>query len=224
VEHSFDQKVPETINNDTINFYGNSDNSYQLDAYTRFTSMEEVMREYVSEVRVKQRGGHFQFNIWNKKLKRFDEDEALLLMDGVPVFNTNKMIAFDPLKIKQLDVLSQTNITGGLVSHGILSYHSYQGDLANFPLDANALVLEYESMQKHRDFYIPQYNSPERYQSRLPDMRNVLFWEPNIMTDKTGKKSLQFYTSDLPGNYAIIVQGISLDGTPGYSLLMVETK
>ena len=57
------------------------------------------MREYVSEVRVKQRGGHFQFNIWNKKLKRFDEDEALLLMDGVPVFNTNKMIAFDPLKI-----------------------------------------------------------------------------------------------------------------------------
>ena len=223
-ENSYDKPQALTVNADTAAFYGKPDNSYQLDAYTRFTSMEEVMREYVSEVRVKQRGNRFQFGIWNKKFQTVVEEEPLLLMDGVPVFNTNKIIAFDPLKIKQLDVLAQTNITGGLVSHGILSYLSYHGDLANFPLDANALVLEYESMQKHKEFYMPEYSSPEQQRSRLPDMRNVLYWAPDILTDKTGKKELHFYTSDLSGKYAIVIQGISQNGVPGYASLIIETK
>ncbi len=224
IENSYDKTLPIQLSADTAVFFGKPDNSYQLDAYTRFTSMEEVMREYVNEIRVKLRGNRFQFGIWNKKLQQVVQEEPLLLMDGVPVFNTNKMIAFDPLKIKQLDVLAQTNITGGLVSHGIVSYLSYHGDLANFPLDPNALVLEYEGMQKHKDFYMPEYSSPDQQRSRLPDMRNVLYWAPDILTDKTGKKELHFYTSDLSGKYAIVIQGISQNGVPGYASLIIETK
>ncbi len=211
-------------NTDTIAFYGNPDKSYFLDAYTRFTSMEEVMREYVKEVRVKQKGTNFHFRVWNSKYSVFIDQDPLILLDGVPVFNTNKIIAFNPLKIKKLDIVTQNNLTGCLISAGILSYTTYNGDLAGFPLDANAFLLEYEGLQKQKEFYMPGYLNKEQKESRLPDMRNVLFWDPNITTDKTGKSNLSFYTSDLKGNYAIIVEGISNEGIPGHSLLYINTK
>jgi len=51
-----------------------------------------------------------------------------------------------------------------------------------------------------------------------------LYWAPDILTDKTGKKELHFYTSDLSGKYAIVIQGISQNGVPGYASLIIETK
>ena len=46
---------------DTTAFYGMADAQYSLDEYTRFTTMEEVMREYVPEVRLRRQGDRFSF-------------------------------------------------------------------------------------------------------------------------------------------------------------------
>jgi len=48
----------------------------------------------------------------------------------------------------------------------------------------------------------------------MPDQRYLLHWEPGISTDESGHYQLEFYTSDVPGKYAIVVEG--LDGN-GYS-------
>jgi hypothetical protein len=52
------------------------------------------------------------------------------------------------------------------------------------------------------------------FASRKPDYRNVLYWSPDIKT-KTGKKHISFYTSDLPGKYVVLIQGISDTGIVG---------
>ena len=211
-------------NSDTLPFYGNPDNIYFTDAYTRFTSMEEVIKEYVGEIRLRQVGNKYRFTAWNSKYKLFNDEEPLVLIDGVPVFSTNKMISFDPLKIKKIEVITQNNFTGALLSNGVLSFTTYNGDLAGFPLDANAFVLEYEGIQRHKEFYTPLYQTLKQKNSRIPDMRNVLYWSPNINTDNSGNAKLQFYTSDLKGKYAIVVQGITKEGVPGYTLTYINTK
>jgi hypothetical protein len=134
------------------------------------------------------------------------------------------MISFDPLKIKKIEVVTQNNFTGALLSNGVLSFTTYNGDLAGFPLDANAFVLEYEGIQRHKEFYTPLYQTLKQKNSRIPDMRNVLYWSPNIDTDNSGNAKLQFYTSDLKGKYAIVVQGITKEGVPGYTLTYINTK
>jgi len=225
-ENVFHKKVNySSLNNsDTLPFYGNPDNIYLTDAYTRFTSMEEVMKEYVGEIRLRQVGNKYRFTAWNSRYKLFNDEEPLVLIDGVPVFSTNKVIGFDPLKIKKIEVVTQNNFTGALLSNGILSYSTYNGDLAGFPLDVNAFVLEYEGVQRHKEFYMPLYQTIQQKNSRIPDMRNVLFWSPNINTDNSGIANVQFYTSDLKGKYAIVVQGITKDGVPGYGLTYFYTK
>ncbi len=47
-------------NVDSNTFYVTPDEKYMLDDYTRFQTMEEVLREYVRSMKVNRRGDNFQ--------------------------------------------------------------------------------------------------------------------------------------------------------------------
>jgi uncharacterized protein YfaS (alpha-2-macroglobulin family) len=49
----------------------------------------------------------------------------------------------------------------------------------------------------------------------MPDRRNLLFWAPQVKLDKEGKSHVEFYTSDLVGNYAVVIEGLSTNGYSG---------
>ncbi|HEY4937152.1 MAG TPA: hypothetical protein VII44_11255, partial [Puia sp.] len=85
---------------DSNTFYVVPDEKYLLDDYTRFQTMEEVLREYVRSMKVNRRGENFQIYLVNNPIIRFFPDEPLILIDGVPFFYTNELIQQDPLKIK----------------------------------------------------------------------------------------------------------------------------
>jgi len=59
----------------------------------------------------------------------------------------------------------------------------------------------------------------------LPDFRNVLYWNPNItLTNNNNGQVYSFYTSDLPGRYAVVVQGISANGLCGSIINTFDVK
>lgn len=214
-----------TGENDTLAFFGVPDEKYYLDAFTRFPTVEEVLREYVPGVGVRKRRGHFYFLVFDKLQPGvFFEEDPLMLMDGIPVFDTDKIMAFDPLKIKKLEVIDGLYYLGPMSFSGIVSFSTYKGDLAGFPLDPRALVQSYEGVQGKREFYAPVYDTPDRLKSRTPDFRNLLHWSPQIMTDAQGKKSLSFYSSDQPGTYKAVIQGLTANGAAGSKTFTFEVK
>jgi len=60
-------------------------------------------------------------------------------------------------------------------------------------------------------------------QTEIP-IRHLLNWSPNIYTNKKGKISTSFYTSDITGKYAIVVQGITKEGQPVYQEKIFTVK
>jgi hypothetical protein len=58
----------------------------------------------------------------------------------------------------------------------------------------------------------------------MPDFRNVLNWSPTIKTSKQGAYQTGFYCSDLPGKYAVVVQGLTQSGISGSTLTFFEVK
>ncbi len=173
--------------------------------------MEEVIKEYVKEVHLKKRDKHFYFQILNEPALDFFDKEPLVLMDGVPVFDNDKLIATDPLKINKIDVTTNRLYRGNYYYDGIVSFATYNGDLTGFDLNPNALVVEYDGLQYDREFYSPQYQTPEQAEGRLPDYRNVLYWSPDIQTQGRSE-AISFYTSDIPGKYVVVIQGVSDSG------------
>jgi len=209
---------------DTLPFYTKPYKSYLLDNYTRFTTVEEVMREYVAEVNVVKRNKKLHFNTFNYPayLLRdmqptqpiFDKD-PLILLDGVPVFDVAKIIAYDPLKIQKLDVVAEKYIWGPIVSEGIVSFTTYKGNLPDYTLNPHDVILDYDGLQQQRIFYCPDYSIEQNRKSRLPDFRDVLYWSPEVNTNDKGAGAISFYTGDVPGKYVVVLQGISDNGNAG---------
>jgi hypothetical protein len=214
-KHRFSNSQPE----DTLAFYGKPDKEYYLDDYTRFVTMEEVLKEYVADVRLRRQSGRSYFRVRNALFNIFFEDDPLLLLDGIPVFDADKILALDPLKIKKIDVVARKFYKGPLVNDGILSFKTYEGDLGGYSLDPNAIVIQYNGLQHQREFYSPVYDTREQELSPIPDLRNQLLWSPDIRTTGDGKKEISFYTSDLPGQFVLLVQGLTEDGLPGSTIL-----
>lgn len=211
---------------DTANFYGKPDVMYKLDNYTRFATMEEVLREYVREVNVRKRRDNFVLtNVTKDENGNSIIKEPVVLLDGVPQFDSgNKITHYDPLKVQKLEVIQDKYFLGPVSFDGIVSFSTYNGDLEGFRLDTASTVMDYDALQIKREFYSPVYQTTQEYSSRLPDFRSLLYWSPDIKTDNTGKKEISFYTSDVPGKYAVVVQGISKQGKAGSKVFTIEVR
>lgn len=197
---------------DSIAFYGKPDETYILDAYTRFPVMEEVMREYVPGVLVRKRRDGFHFLLLDDVHHSAFTGDPMILMDGVPVFDTDRIMAFDPLKVRKLEAVTRKYYLGPAIFQGIVSYSTYNGDLGGFELDPKSFVLDYEGLQQQREFYSPVYDNPKQRNSRLADQRYLLYWTPVVTPQADGSGKLAFYTSDIPGRYRIVVEGLTAAG------------
>jgi len=209
-------------NMDTTSFYGRADKIYDLDDYTRFQTMEEVLREYVEDVRIRKDGTKYTFKVRNRLFGTYFEEDPLILLDGIPIGDASKIVALDPLKIRRIEVVTHNSFVGSSVFEGVINIRSYTGEIGATQIDPNALVVEFEGLQQQRAFYAPVYDSPETRDSHLPDFRNVLYWSPQIRPGTDGLSRINFYSSDLKGKFAVIVQGISNNGLPGRGVSFFE--
>lgn len=197
---------------DSLGFYGHADEVYFLDAYTRFQVMEEVMREYVPGVLVRKRRDGFHFLLLDDVHHSAFQDDPMILLDGVPVFDTDRIMAFDPLKIRKLEVVTRKYYLGPAVFPGIVSYSTYGGDLGGFELDPHCVVLDYEGLQQRREFYSPLYETERQRSSRMADQRSLLYWASSVEQQADGTALATFYTSDVPGRYEVRVEGFTSTG------------
>lgn len=209
---------------DSSAFYGKADATYYLDDYTRFQVMEEVMREYVPGVFVRKRKGKFHFMLVDIDHGGILNGDPMVLIDGVPVFEVDDIMKFDPLKVKKLEVVKRQYYLGPAVFSGIVSYSTYAGDLAGWELDPRSISLNYDGLQLRREFYSPIYNNNEQRNNRMPDQRYLLYWDPEITTGRDGKQQVEFYTSDVPGTYRVIVEGLNNQGLSGSKVYTFSVK
>ncbi len=208
---------------DSLHFYGQPDKSFYLDDYTRFVTMEEVVRELLTTVKAKKENGRYTFYAVNSAFKEFFDNPPLVLVDGVPATDHTKIMSMDPLKIKKIEVDNHKYFLGPLICEGLLSFQTYAGDLAGYELDRNAVVVEFDGLQRQREFYAPAYETDAERNRRIPDTRSLLFWAPSITLARDAK-DIKFYTSDLKGKYAVVVQALAADGTANTKVLEFEVR
>jgi hypothetical protein len=211
---------------DSSAFYGKADATYFLDDYTRFQVMEEVMREYVPGLFVRRRRDGFHFVLVDIVHGGILSGDPMVLLDGVPVFDADDIMAVDPLRIKKLEVVKRQYYFGPAVFSGIVSYSTYPKDteLGGLKLNPQTITMNYDGLQLKRQFHNPQYNSEQERNNRLPDQRYLLYWNPEFTTDTQGKHHIEFYTSDVEGVYTIRIEGVTVDGFAGSKSLTFSVK
>jgi hypothetical protein len=214
--------IPRTTNSkDTLPFYGNADNRYRLDDYTRFPVLEEVLREYVPNVRVRKRNDGFHFIVNNENTGGLFSEDPLILLDGVPVSAT-QILSYNPLNIQRLDVMTHRYFFGSASASGIVSFVTYKGDLNQMQIDPSAFQINYQGLQQQAEYFTPIYETTKQKTSPVPDLRYLQYWNGSALTNKNGTYSTSFYTSDVKGKYVIVVEGLSSDGKAGRTVETFE--
>ena len=187
-----------------IPFYGAYDKQYRLDDYTRFP-LPEFYFEIVPEVRVQGKYGEEKLKVANTWSLPNRESPPLLLVDGVPVFDQSKFLKINNKLISTTQIVIEPFWLNTTIYDGIIEINSFENDARSFDLPESALRSGYLTLLPDRVFTSPDYGSNQG--SNLPDFRNTLYWNPAVTTDAEGKAIIEFYTSDVVGDYTIRVQG-----------------
>ncbi|MBD1395016.1 carboxypeptidase regulatory-like domain-containing protein [Mucilaginibacter glaciei] len=73
-----------------------------------------------------------------------------------------------------------------------------------------------------KEFYSPRYLVGKPMGG--PDLRSTIYWNPKVLTDKTGAATFDFFNADGRGTYRATIEGIDADGNLGRYVLRYTVK
>ncbi|REG94397.1 hypothetical protein [Algoriphagus antarcticus] len=186
------------------------DRTYLLDDYTRFETVETVVKEYVQEVSVKSIKKKKEFRALDEVLDTGFDSNPLMLIDALPIFDSDLLAAFDPTKFEKLDVLTRTFFLNEEKFPGVMSFSSYKNDFGGFPIPSNGIYLDYEGIQPKVVSAESLFDAPRQDQN-IMDWRTILFWS-EIPDTSPLRNSIEITVPDLKGKYQITVKTITQQG------------
>jgi len=113
--------------------------------------------------------------------------------------------------LKKIDIYRGRYIFDEQLFEGIISFSSYNNNYPGLKVDDSTQFFDYEGTQARRHFYAPSYQEGIG-NKRIPDFRHTLLWEPNLQTDGKSSISVPFNTSDMTGEFQVIVEGLTKEG------------
>jgi hypothetical protein len=220
----FRKKSTGTVRVNSPDFFGKPENTIKMSDYIELTSVREVVKEIIPNVYTLRQNGKYDFKLINKYRGQPFENKPLVLVDGVPVYDFEKVLNISSKEIERADVINTRYFFSENVFDGILSFITRKGDLSIFQFDNSVFRQVYEGCQTKVNFYLPDYSQDSVRNSHIPDFRNTLYWNPEVNTLNDGTAESIFYTSDESGEYTITVEGITPEGKRGYSTARLTVK
>ncbi len=179
-----------------------ADQIYLLEDYTRFDDVETVIKEYVPNVSVRRKDKLKEFRILNVEANYLFEGNPLMMVDALPVFNSDMLASFNPKFFYKLDVLNREFYLNDRKYDGVMSFSSYENNFGLFPIPDEVLYLDYSGLNPYIDLESPIY-SPNVKEQRLPDYRTLLFWYQKGLNEF--QSEFQVKSSELSGTYVLEV-------------------
>lgn len=193
-------------------FYGVPNSSTKLTDYIELPNMEEIIREIIPQASIVKKDDQFSISIAAGDLAYSREINSFCLIDGVPVKNQDNILKMNAQQIERIDVENRDVFVKEFKIGKIFSLITKDGNMGAFDFDKRIFRQSYHAFQPQFEFNSPDYSSNEIKTSRLPDFRNVLYWNPNLGFTDQNQAEIRFFTSDENAVYKVVVEGINENG------------
>jgi hypothetical protein len=205
----FMKNTPDTMASGQENkssFYGKPSSVLIVDKYIDLPTLEDYFTELPVIVKVRKVKGKKQFRFFteNIEMSMFD---PIVLVDWVPVNNIEKILAMSPRDIDRVELVEYPYIKGDITFGGIISFISKKNDFAGIDLPKSGTFVNYSFLED-----CPDEVQPAELPANIPDPRNTVYWNPAVQFNDDGKTEIIFTAPDTPGNYLILLRGMTMTG------------
>ena len=224
VNHRFglDTLYDRTTEIDHPFLYTNNPVVYMLDNYTRFPAMADITVEFITQLRFRRTNNQPVLQILLGAESGFTYAEnSLAVVDGIALFDHERLLLYDPLKVKRVSIYQNRYRIGNNIFNGIAKFDTYSGNYPGLTLGKNSLIVDFQGVQYPCRFL---GNHMWIDKENLPDVRTLLYWDPQIDLKSGENHEVMLTTSAIPGNYAVVLEGVTAGGQAIYhrSLFSVE--
>jgi len=177
----------------------------------------EIARELLPGVKFRANNRIPTIQILNPITQNFFSDQPLVTLDGVPVQDLNIIKNLGSQDIKRIEISRTERFYGDLRFPGVVAIYSNSPDYKLFKESDDLIKFTMDAFQADVSL-----KSPVNMKLSDPDLRKVLLWQPNLKTEETVR--LHFETSDLLGNFRLMVRIKNRDGSVEYKEQNFEVK
>ncbi len=188
-------------------FYGQPTSSIKFEDFINLPTLEEYFTEVVPQVAVRRSRGVRRLVLLGEH-----PDLAiyppLLMIDGVAIFDVEAVLAVSPRLIERVEIVNAPYIRGNVSFGGIISLITKNNDLGYIDLPSSGLLVNYRMID------LPLSDSIQTgvHDPRFPDVRNTLYWNPELSLNPGSGQRIVFRTADLKGEYEILIRGVDSTG------------
>lgn len=142
-----------------------------------------------------------------------------IILDGAPLqdFSVNDINPNDVYSIEVLRSVAGSAIYGSSAPNGALIITTRRGNDPKYQtseIPSGLILYAFRGYHKARIFYSPRYEHQTTPDHPF-DARTTIYWNPNILTDKEGNASVEFFNADTRGTYRVVIEGIDDEGRIG---------
>ncbi len=190
---------------------GTADEFFEIADFIDLPTLEDVFREVIPFVKVRGKVGARTLSIWDKQIELYN-DNPVVLLDNVPIYDIDELLKLNPKNIQRIGVIYANYLLGDYLFGGMLSITTSTDNFAGYQWPGESVFFSFTTISSGKTFQYPDYSVPGTRESRKPDFRTTLYWNPQVALTQE-EKTINFFTSDFTGDFEVIVRGVSEDGS-----------
>lgn len=219
IENSYFSIKPDSLKPTptVIPVYKDIMNTYILDDYTRFSTVRETLVEVIELVWSKRIGkGEYTLQVKENDYDFYIKPDfsPLVVVDGIPVQNHDHLLGYNARNVRSISFIRDKYVLGSKIFQGVIDIETIDGDFISPYSGEHRVSLDLFKPLSIKNYYNQKYteeNKPDT--DRILDFRYQLLWEPNLKLNGN-MTVIDFFTSDITGNYEIRLEGFTAYGHP----------
>ncbi len=196
-----------------IPFYGYYDHQIVMEEFIKLPIMEEVFRELGKRVFLTRNENAYEVAILDMKTNRIIGDQPIFFLDGVPFFDSEKLLNLNPSEISSIRLKSERYFVNDISMDGIIDLRTIDGDGDHIEFPRSAIRQYFQGYPQEE--YIFQPDTEDLQDSRVPNFQTTLFYDHDVTTSPGKNTRIRFIAPDSKGNYDIIIKALGENGSPG---------
>lgn len=212
VQEAGTAKMPDSLSAAPVSLYSHPVQVLYPDEYTPFDDLQEIAREIVPSWRIRRSGQDYRSSLVSASTHLTLPGSPVYFLDGLILFDVNPLIYLNSGMLERIEIHNLQWFFGDMEFPGIIGLFSKSGEYLRIAGELPFVRTRYGFDEAIHTFTAPSHENKNR-DPEYPDLRQLLYWDPQLRTGKDGMAQVSFYTGDLTGDYIIRAEGVASDGS-----------